>query len=306
MPGLPFDPTAAVSYGRFVNAAYTMYGNNLANLRPQPSGDFPADYELAAWIQMRDFVLWETGPVFYGFVAYNKADPSKLILAIRGTDNSIELWDDSNALGMTAFPIDGCGNVALGFARIYETLEVIPVGAAAQPSLKGAGISFAEQIFALSRLHAAARMGATGATVSVEVTGHSLGSAIATYYVMQNAKMHKLANPMLCTFASPKVGDSTFTDAFNELELTSWRIANVRDIVPDLPPWFLFCHVNTERLIDSTGRARPSIVCCHKLTTYLSVLDPNLPVDQVCQVPAHLVASETAEVAAQQHVWPDV
>lgn len=122
MPGLAFDPKVAVSYGQFVNAAYTMYGSDPSNTRPQPSLDFPTDYELAAWIQMKDFILLETDPVFYGFIANNKKDPTKLILAIRGTDNPTEIWDDLNALGMQPFLVDGCGNIALGFGRIYETI----------------------------------------------------------------------------------------------------------------------------------------------------------------------------------------
>ena len=67
---------------------------------------------------------------------------------------------------------------------------------------------------------------------------------------MENATAHKIKNPAICTFASPKVGNSDFTGAFNKLDLTSWRIANVRDAVPNLPPWFLFTHVNTEQLIE--------------------------------------------------------
>jgi hypothetical protein len=312
MPGLPFDPKTAVFYGRFVNTAYTMYGADSAKLTPLPSADFPADYELIAWIQMCDFILWNTAPVFYGFIANRKTDPTKLIMAIRGTDNPVEIWDDLNAIGMTSFLV---GNVALGFGRIYETLQVTPVGSpSAMQSLAAGGISFAEQVARLSRQHAAAKLGAraTEQSVSVEVAGHSLGSALATYYVMENAMTHKIKNPAICTFASPKVGDSTFTDAFDKLELTSWRVANVRDVVPKLPLGF-FRHVNSEALVDSTGKVGPGIICCHKLTTYLGLLDPSLPIDADCQIPAHLAPGETVEVAVQQgvrssqaKVWPDV
>jgi hypothetical protein len=312
MPGLPFDAQTAVSYGKFVNAAYTMY-TNPSSTRPPPSADFPADYELAAWILMRDFILVETDPVFYGFIANNKKDPTKLIVAIRGTDNPAEIWDDLNALGMQAFVVAGVqiGNVALGFGRIYETMQIVPVSTSTpmRPKASG-GISFGEQVAQFAQLHATAKLGAAEsvASISVEVTGHSLGSALATYYVMENATTQKIKNPAICTFASPKIGDSGFTDAFNKLDLTSWRIANVRDVVPKLPPWFLFKHVNSKQLVDSTGKASPGLICCHRLTTYLHVLDPQFAVDQNCQVvPAHLVSGETPEMAAQQRVsdWPD-
>ena len=54
--GRAFDPKAAVSYGRFVQAAYTMYNADPSNLTPPQSSDFPAGYQLAAWIDMRDFI----------------------------------------------------------------------------------------------------------------------------------------------------------------------------------------------------------------------------------------------------------
>jgi hypothetical protein len=70
MPRPAFDANMAALYGRFVQAAYTMYGNNPDNLTPPPSNDFPAEYQLTAWIQMQDFVLESLSPTFYGFVAH--------------------------------------------------------------------------------------------------------------------------------------------------------------------------------------------------------------------------------------------
>jgi len=67
----PFDPKAAVAYGRFVQAAYTMYRSDPNNLTPPPSADFPAAHQLSAWITMQDFILNSTNPVFYGFIAHS-------------------------------------------------------------------------------------------------------------------------------------------------------------------------------------------------------------------------------------------
>ncbi len=52
MPRPAFNANMAVLYGRFVQAAYTMYGNNPNNPTPPLSNDFPAGYQLTAWIQM--------------------------------------------------------------------------------------------------------------------------------------------------------------------------------------------------------------------------------------------------------------
>ena len=62
MPGVPFDLNKAVIFGRFVAAAYTMYGQSPTNLTPQPSNDFPQGYKLTAWVQMQDFILDSTSP----------------------------------------------------------------------------------------------------------------------------------------------------------------------------------------------------------------------------------------------------
>ena len=126
----PFNPKAAVLYGQFIKAAYSMY--DPATLTPPPSADFPAGYQLTAWVNMRDFILDSTDPVFYGFIAQSMTDASQFVLAIRGTSNGVEWWDDVNAVIKVPFKVPGCGSVGAGFARIYDTLEVIerPTGAA--------------------------------------------------------------------------------------------------------------------------------------------------------------------------------
>ena len=53
--------------------------------------------------------------------------------------------------------------------------------------------------------------------VAISVTGHSLGSALACLYVLENAKTNKSPTPIVCTFASPRVGDRAFVTAFNGL-----------------------------------------------------------------------------------------
>ncbi|HTZ70951.1 MAG TPA: GH25 family lysozyme, partial [Acetobacteraceae bacterium] len=290
----PFDPTDASLYGQFVQAAYSMYSQNLSKptaLTPPPSSDFPQAYRLAAWIQMQDFILQSTAPTFYGFIAQSKVGPSQFIVAIRGTSNGVEWWDDANAVNKAPFKNLGCGSVGMGFARIYDTLEVVDCqppmpGAALGQSLKVAG-TFAQQISALVRRHtpAAAAPGGIPAGASVEITGHSLGAALATLYVMENAKTEQLANPALCTFASPLVGDATFAAAFNALGLTSWRVDNAPDLVTKIPPAILgFVHVDTKVPVNSAGKVMPLVTCWHSLATYLSLIDPTKQPDPGCRL----------------------
>jgi predicted lipase len=286
MPGGPFDASQALLYGRFVASAYTMYDQDSASLTPQPSNDFPQGYTLTAWVQMRDFILDSTDPVFYGFIAHSDGNPNQAVLAIRGTSNGVEWWDDSNSLGLTAFKVPNCGNVGLGFERIYDTLEIVerPLATAAAPQSLSQFGSFSAQVAAhLARqAQATASTQATALTPSIGVTGHSLGAALATYYAAENALVHKVQNPVLCTFASPKVGDQEFVSVFNGLGLTSWRVVNKQDIVPLLPPLFSH-HVNTEQLYDSDNRVQPGFGCWHAIATYLHLIDSSLPLDAGCQ-----------------------
>src|SRR5262245_35278754 len=302
-----FSPKEAVLYGQFVKAAYSMY--DPGTLTPPPSADFPAGYQLTAWINMRDFILESTDPVFYGFIAQSMTDASQFVLAIRGTSNGVEWWDDLNAAIKIPFKVPGCGSVGAGFARIYDTLEVIerPTGAPTAPavaqSLRSIG-GFCQQVAALVRRNSAATARATGRDTSglIEVTGHSLGAALATLYTLENALTDKIPNLGLCTFASPFVGDSTFASAFDGLGLASWRIVNAPDIVTKLPPEILgFTHINTLQLYNSSGNVQPSLTCWHALATYLSLIDPVLQPDTNCQLlVAPAVAQERPALAAPE------
>ena len=299
-PGASFDPAKAVLFGRLISAAYAMYRQNPGDLTPDPTPDFPGSYELTAWIQMQDFVLNNTTPSFYGFIAHNSQNPSQAVLAIRGTASEVEWWDDTNSLGMSPFRVANCGNVALGFERIYATLEVVERSIAdhtTRNSLKHAG-SFSAQVAEHLRRHAAVTSGAVAGEPSVEVTGHSLGAPLATYYVAENALVHKTRNLGLYTFASPRVGDRDFVNVFNALDLTSWRIVNREDLVtrmpPGIPPTFLFQHVNAEEIYDSSGKVRPSPACRHALTTYLHLIDSTLPLDTKCRLGKRTVAGDFA------------
>jgi C1A family cysteine protease/GH25 family lysozyme M1 (1,4-beta-N-acetylmuramidase) len=300
-----YDPKAASFYGQFVQAAYSMYDSAPSDSTPPPSADFPPGYRMVAWIQMQDFVIESTAPLFYGFIAESEAAVGQLVVALRGTSNGVEWWDDFNALDMTVFKNPDWGRVGAGFARIYDTLEVIecpaeaaPAAAPAAPRTMRPAGSFAQQISALMIRRGAVRTTARGTAravraaapppgASVEVTAHSLGAALATLYAMENAKTAQIANPMVCTFASPLVGDATFAAAFNALSLTSWRIDNIKDLVTKVPPAVLgFVHVDQEEKVDSSGKVWPNPGCWHSLETYLSLIDPDKQPAAECQLPA--------------------
>jgi predicted lipase len=81
-------------------------------------------------------------------------------------------------------------------------------------------------------------------TGEVWVIGHSLGAALATLVAAA------IPGSNLCTFASPRVGNSAFVKFSNATAKQSIRIANIRDIVPHVPPRPEYAHVGNVVLVD--------------------------------------------------------
>jgi lipase (class 3) len=119
------------------------------------------------------------------------------------------------------------------------------------------------------------------------VTGHSLGSALATLFVMENDRKKKFEISTICTFASPRVGNAEFVRRFNLLPLDSWRIVNTQDIVPKvplhIPVLFGYEHVATESAFSSAGVVKWNPGCWHSMYSYLHWLDPSIGLDAKCK-----------------------
>lgn len=301
--GQPLDNARAVFYGKFVLGAYAMHDRDRANLTPEPqAGDIPDPYELFAWIHMCDFIFERTAPVFYGIVAQNKNTQGDFILAIRGTEGCVEWWDDASAYMVPFSQVPHAGRVAHGFDKIYSTLKLIPhptVQAAPEDKmaalpplqLQGSLLDQLDQLHSRVERRRALKLSLKEAAApqrAYAVTGHSMGSALSTLFVMENKEKQKVDISTLCTFASPRVGNMMFARTFNLLPLDSWRIVNCCDIVPKLPlhiPVILdYEHVNTEYRFDSSKMGvKSNPVCWHSMATYLHWLDPSFPIDSGCK-----------------------
>jgi len=294
---IALDPGKAAFYGGFVSAAYDMYAVNNDDLRPAPK-NIPAGWELSAWIDMSDFLFQITEPKFYGIVVHEIANPDNRIIAIRGTEGIIEWLDDAASIVMVPFrQVPSAGRVAFGFDNIYSTMKVVPVPQiapgivpAAEPELTG---SFADQLEQLALRRETERgvvhdfaEGRTRRERPTVVTGHSLGSSLATLFVVENSVKQKFDVPLISTLASPKVGNVEFARIFDGLPLTSWRIVNIRDVVPKLPPTIPlvldYKPVDVEYPFDSWKFAKKNLGCYHSICTYLHWLDTSLPLASDC------------------------
>jgi hypothetical protein len=294
----------AILYGTFINVAYTMYDAAGSSLTPTQPKSFPAGYEMTAWIQMSDFAfLGKKERKFYGFIARETSNHQSHIIVIRGTEGTIEWYDDAVCLPRKFTPVPIAGSVSAGFDDIYTSMQVVrcprpeDIGTSALPQVMTG--SFADQVEQLLSMlpvtSTPAPAGAQGLKHNVVVTGHSLGGALCTLYAMEHA-VRKRADPKravvldrICTFASPRVGMEPFVTAFDALPIDSWRIVNTQDIVPKVPPsvplLLPYRHVDTEYAFSSSGVTKFTPACWHSMDTYLNWLDPTLPLDRTCTLP---------------------
>lgn len=292
----PLDNKTAVFYGQFVQAAYEMFKHPGPDpLRPEPAL-IPDGWEVGAWIHMSDFLLSDKDVKFYGIVAHNLKEPDSRIIAIRGTEGAVEWVDDAAAVPVPFRQVPSAGRVAYGFDNIYSSMKVIKrrlpserEPEAAEPETFSG--SFADQLEQEVIRRERSRGEARAATEPrrkrpTVVTGHSLGSALATLFVMENDAKRKFDVSTLCTFASPRVGNMEFVHVFNKLPIVSWRIVNVNDFVPKIPfhiPVLAdYGHVDTEYSFDSAKFAKKNLVCSHSMETYLHWLDPSVALLPEC------------------------
>lgn len=246
---------------------------------------------------MSDFIFDTDEPKFYGIVVREIKNPDSRIIAIRGTEGAIEWIDDAAAVPVPFRQVPSAGRVASGFDKIYSSLKVVPsplpedkaLGPEAMAPLAG---SFGEQLHQLASHREAARRGRalradeTRPPRPTVVTGHSLGSALATLFVMENDARRRFEVATICTFASPRVGNLEFARRFDQLPIASWRIVNLLDVVPKLPPHFPvlldYDHVETEYSFRSSDFAKNSLLCWHTMETYLHWLDPTFALLPEC------------------------
>jgi predicted ATP-binding protein involved in virulence len=199
----------------------------------------------------------------YGYLAVNAAGDT-YVAVIRGTDGAEGWIDDVVFIGgqRPQFP----GRVEAGFTDIYLSMEYRPLAG-------GPTIPLADGIRV-----------AVG-TADVLVLGHSLGSALAEFLAYQLADENSLgaARVGAIMYASPKVGDHDFVDAFSS-RVTNHIVINFEhDVVPQVPPFDITNFdlyrplPYTYTITDETALASVNPAdkaCCHYLINYIAMLSP--------------------------------
>jgi hypothetical protein len=119
------------------------------------------------------------------------------------------------------------------------------------------------------------------------VSGHSLGSALATLTVpLARAAGISGANILHYNQASPKVGNLAFADYYNSLGVQTFRLVNTYDKVPDLPPG-LYVPVGAAATFgaDYQNEAQRHNPCCSYSYALFNPTAPYNPKIAVCMDP---------------------
>lgn len=119
------------------------------------------------------------------------------------------------------------------------------------------------------------------------VTGHSLGASLAVLAALDLAVNLPDLRPQiqLYSYACPRVGDVTFAKLHSRQVPNSYRIANLADTIPLLPPttgFGTYVHVGQSWSFLSQGG---DIMPNHVVDTYQKAVDQQVETDQVINYP---------------------
>ena len=220
-------PEQSVPFGLLAMYAEDMYDVDQGALAPTPDLRIAASgWKIVNYLTAQDVLIPtvrnqrlsfdRAKRVFFGFLAQSNADPTSYVVAIRGTIGFAEWIIDGQFL-LVPHPNLPTAKIEQGFWDIYRTMNLAdPVtGATTNPD-------------------AAAGVAAVVGAGNVVVTGHSLGSALATYFTSDLAG--RLGNEVsACLFASPRTGDDAWVNLF-DTNVSTYQVWNcILDVVPHVP-----------------------------------------------------------------------
>ena len=207
--------------------------------------------------------------VFYGFLLESDEDS---ILVFRGTQRTAEWIGNIYAIQQDYLhPTTGAklGRIHTGFRNIADTI------------INPLAVDAAQQI---------------NPNKPCYVSGHSLGSALATILALDIALNVPALQPQLqvYVYASPRVGDPEFARSYAQILPNSFRITNLADPIPTMPPTKLraeFVHVGEEWSFVSQGG---DILPNHIVDTYRRAVNAEVETNQSRDFPLSGIGNVTS------------
>jgi hypothetical protein len=304
-----------VRYGEFIQAAYHSFHSNpemSAQEPPQPRHVALSDRSyrvtkslyatssigLPKWVDdVAPDLGWMTQrSSWIGYVAVcddkreiNRMGRRDIIIALRGTSTCLEWAENFRAQLVDMNQTHGQAKVECGFLSLYKTRG------AHVPSLAESVI---DEVKRLTELY-------KGETLSITVTGHSLGAALALLVADDISTCTADVPPVaVFSFGGPRVGNRGFADRINTNNVKVLRIVNSQDVITRVPGTLMseemdqklrntrvggvldmldrnmplaYSHVGEELRVDTkmSPYLKPDadMACCHDLEAYLHLVD---------------------------------
>ncbi|KAL0913445.1 hypothetical protein M5K25_016907 [Dendrobium thyrsiflorum] len=277
-----------VRYGELIQAAYTAFYSNpdsprhvvlsdrsyrvTRTLFATSSVDLPRWLNAAAATALPSWMTRSTSMIGFVAVCDNAREISRMgrrdiVVSLRGTATALE-WAENFRPALQPISESATAKVSSGFHSLYKT------GGAKAPSLSSTVV---EEVRRLVEKY-------KGEELSITITGHSLGAALAQLVADELATEIKAAPPIaVVSFGGPRVGNRAFAERLEGKGVKVLRVVNAHDVVPRVPGVFPrvleegYSHVGVELRVDNrvSPYLRPDAdpACCHDLEAYLHLVD---------------------------------
>lgn len=298
-------------YGEHVHAAYHAFLHTDQNrLSPAPGDDayrVTSNLYATSSIHLPTFFPPQQQSSWIGYVAIcdcpneiRRIGRRDIVIALRGTTTCLE-WIENFRNRLV--PVDSEDKlhrkVENGFLSLFQTTPTEEENPTCQKSLSD---SATEEVIRLIKAYPNEKL-------SITITGHSLGAALALLVADKLTTAIDNCNPLPITvfsFGGPRVGNGGFADTMYRRGVKVLRVVNEHDLVTRVPGVFAnevldhrahhdgtvvkrlletfvgkvnwtYTHVGSELRVDSRQspylRDDADMACCHDLEAYLHLVD---------------------------------
>ena len=234
-----YDPQLAIALANFSEITYTQYHNgpppgNDGTIDPGPGytqiASFTApEIERSTSVTRLSDVAWNQvarsadirsrfagiGDVYFGFAL---TSATHNVIALRGTQSDFE-WMLDGTIPQVPVPL-------VWYANGQFQLALVHLGFLTLACL------LADQIISAAKQF--------DASLPCLVTGHSLGGALAVLVAPIVRLLTPNTSVQMYGLAGPRVGNPAFAGAYDALIPASFRIVNLADLAPMVPPTQIF------------------------------------------------------------------